>query len=369
MPRRRCLPSAMPDFPLPGAAALAPLAEAAARADELGGLQPGQLDLLHREGWLTLLAPRAVGGGEWPLPAIVRLEEAVAAADGSCGWFLTLCAGAGWFAGFLPPELARDILAAPRVCLAGSGAAGGWADRDGDGWRISGHWGHATGAPQASHFTFNARLREQGRPLLDALGQPRVRAFVVPARDVQWQPSWHSIGLRASASHAFGIDSAWAADAQAFDIDPARATAPGPLYRFPFRALALATLAANLLGLARHFMALAEPVVQARTTRRGDAGGAVLAGVQAQHQALTQARTAFYAALDDAWRRLDAGQPLEAGAAGPLEAESFRLARTTRELFAAAYPACGLLAADPRSELNRVWRDFHTATQHALWMG
>jgi hypothetical protein len=53
-------------------------------------------------------------------------------------------------------------------------------------------------------------------------------------------------------------------DTHAFDIDPAAATQPGALYRFPFDALAYATLAANLGGMARGFLRLATPLVLER---------------------------------------------------------------------------------------------------------
>jgi hypothetical protein len=66
--------------------------------------------------------------------------KSIAKADGSCGWVAMLCAGAGWFAGFLPPTLAREVVATPRMCLAGSGAATAVAERTADGWRINGRW-------------------------------------------------------------------------------------------------------------------------------------------------------------------------------------------------------------------------------------
>ena len=116
------------------------IARAAAAAEARGFLHPVQQALMHQRGWLRMLAPRASGGAELPLPQVVRLEEAVAAVDGSMGWTLTLCAGAGWFAGFLPPQLARAIMATPRVCLGGSGAPTGHAEREGDGYRITGSW-------------------------------------------------------------------------------------------------------------------------------------------------------------------------------------------------------------------------------------
>jgi hypothetical protein len=30
------------------------------------------------------------------------------------------------------------------------------------------------------------------------------------------------------------------------------------------------------------------------------------------------------------------------------------------------YPLCGLTDADPRTALNRAWRDLHTGMQHAM---
>lgn len=353
------------------------LTATAARADEQGELHADVLALLHRHRWLRMLAPQACGGGEWPLPDVVRLEEAVAGADGSTGWLLTLCAGAAWFAGFWPPGLARRILATPDLCLAGSGAPTGVAAREGlgaaAGWRVTGQWAHASGSPLATHFTFNALLQDQGQPLRDAQGRPRACAFVLPAAQVQMQPSWRSIGLRASASNAFTVTQAFVPAEQAFDIAVEAATATGPLYRFPFGALAAVTLAANLLGLAGRFLAAAGPLIERRVMQRAAARGGAIASQapanwQAARQALQAAREAFYLGLDTTWQHAASGQPVDAGQAQALEALSHALARTAREAVDAVYPDCGLHAADPRTELNRIWRDLHTATQHAQWL-
>ncbi|WEF33674.1 acyl-CoA dehydrogenase [Pseudoduganella chitinolytica] len=335
-------------------------------ADVAGWLTPAQQALIHAQDWLRMLAPRACGGAELPLPDAVRLEEAIAAQDGSTGWVVTLCAGAGWFAGFLAPSVARAILATPNVCLAGSGAPTGYADRDGDGWRIAGRWDIASGAPMATHFTLNAVLRERGEILRDDAGQPRIRAFVVPARDVTVEPTWRSIGLRASASHAYRIDGARVPADHGFAIDPACATAPGPLYRFPFMPLAFVTLGANLLGMARHFLALARPLLG---TRRHPSGAAMLevpavaARLAAAEAALAAGRARFYLLLDDAWAAALADTVIDAAT---LQGTSLQLVEACRTAVDTVYPFCGLQAAHADSDINRVWRDFHTATQHAL---
>jgi alkylation response protein AidB-like acyl-CoA dehydrogenase len=343
---------------------------AAAAADEARWLLPAQQALIHRRGWLRMLAPRASGGAELALPDVVRLEERIAALDGSMGWVVTLCAGAGWFAGFLPPPLAREIIATRRVCVAGSGAPTGYADLEGDGYRIEGRWDYASGAPMATHFTLNAILRENGQPLLDAAGAPRIRAFIVPARAVEVVPSWRSIGLRATASHSYRITDKWIAAKHGFQIDAAHATAAGPLYRFPFMSLAFVTLSANLAGMAAHFLALATPSI---ARRRHPLLGmqlidvpSVAQRVQGAADALAAARTLFYRLLDRAWEQVVAGTALSAGDTAALQSASLALVGVARKAVDELYPFCGLYAASEDSEINRVWRDFHTATQHTL---
>ncbi|WBS01335.1 acyl-CoA dehydrogenase [Pseudoduganella sp. SL102] len=338
------------------------------REAELAGfLLPEQQARLHAHGWLTMLAPRAAGGAELPLPEVVRLEEEIAATDGSLGWVVTLCAGAGWFAGFLPPALARGIMATPGVCLAGSGAPTGFADIDGDDVVITGRWDYASGAPMATHFTLNAVLRERGEVLRDEQGKPRIRAFIVPARHVALEASWQAIGLRASASHAYRLDGARIPASHGFTIDAAHATADGPLYRFPFMALAYVTLAANLLGMARHFLALAGPLVAAR--RQHGSGvplgevPAVAACLALAREELAEHRTALYEVLDRAW---DAVVRHTLADEAALQRVSLQLVDTCRRTVDSLYPCCGLQAAREDAEINRVWRDFHTATQHAL---
>lgn len=320
-----------------------------------GFLLPDQQALIHEQGWLKMLAPRVAGGAELPLPQVVRLEEAIAEADGSTGWVVTLCAGAGWFAGFLPPQTAYEIVNTPNVCLAGSGAPTGFADKDGDYYRIAGRWDIASGAPIATHFTLNAIVRGEG--------EEHVRAFVVPASQVIVEPTWRSFGMKGTASHSYRVDGARVPASQGFIIDPAHATAPGPLYRFPFMLLAWVTLAANLSGMARHFLHLAGEGIAARRQPPASAQDAL---AQAS-VALEGARERMYALLDQAWAQVEGGANVAASLERDLREASMALVIATRRSFGDIYPYCGLRAAQEHSVINRVWRDFHTASQHALF--
>jgi alkylation response protein AidB-like acyl-CoA dehydrogenase len=344
--------------------------EYAGASDRAGRLEPRLLALVHERGWLRMLAPAATGGAELALPQVVRLEESIAAADGSTGWFVTLCAGAGWFAGFLPPQRARAVIGVPDACLGGSGAVAGFADVEGDGYRLGGHWPIATGAPVASHFTMNAVLREHGRELLDAAGKPRVRAFVVPASEVRVHDTWRNVGMRASGSHAFSLDNVWVGADHAFDIDPAKATAPGPLYRFPFASLAYTTIAANISGMALHFVELAGELLGRRVH---PASGTPLSGHPEVAAALAQARhtlegsrSCFYGRLERAWEIICRGGELQEDQVHALHTVSLALVNAGRKAVDDLFPYCGLVAVNADSEIGRVWRDLHTGTQHAM---
>ena len=370
-PNHACFyPMHLPASPLLSAQDAQTIAVHAAAADVAGFLHPGQQALLHQRGWLKMLAPRSSGGAELALPDMVRLEEAVAAVDGSMGWVLTLCAGAGWFAGFLPPAKAREIIGTANVCLGGSGAPTGYADQEGDGYRITGRWDFASGAPMATHFTLNAVLRADGQPLLDEQGAPRIRAFLVPAAQVQVEPTWRSIGMRASASHSYRIEGQWIGQDHGFTISPAAATADGPLYQFPFYSLAYVTLAANVAGMASHFIQEAEACMRRR--RHPHRGLPLLdvpeiaALLHARRQALAAARNAFYDVLDGSWAVVAAGATLCEDAMRSIQATSLAMVAAARAAVDQLYPYCGLYAAHQDSSINRTWRDFHTASQHTL---
>ena len=80
----------------------------AAAAEQLGKLHPEQLQVIYKNQWFKLLVPHIYGGRQVTLLSLLQLQEAISWADGSTGWVVTLCNGAGWFGGFIAPEIAGD---------------------------------------------------------------------------------------------------------------------------------------------------------------------------------------------------------------------------------------------------------------------
>jgi alkylation response protein AidB-like acyl-CoA dehydrogenase len=337
----------------------------AAEAEQLGKLHPAQLQLIYDQQWFNLLAPAVYGGLQTPLPQLVKTEEALSWADGSLGWVITLCCGAGWFGGFLEPGIAKQIYTDPKACFAGSGAATGTATITSEGYMINGSWKYASGVHHATHITVNCNIMNDNEVILNADGTPLILPFVLDRKDVKLLSGWKYIGMIATGSDAYEVSGLYVDKSRCFKIDAADAVIDAPLYRYPFLQLAEATLAANLSGMAVHFTDLCVPAFKNKATnirRVNEANIAVMdkALLTATAQ-LNNVRATFFEAVKASWI-----EPEDTEALKTVSYTSRVLAKTARECVDELYPYCGLMAASPDTEINRVWRDLHTASQHAL---
>lgn len=342
---------------------LALIRSRAEAAEALGMLHPDQLTLIYKQKWFKALIPAEYGGLDLSLPGLVRLQEALSWADGSFGWVFTLCCGAGWFAGFIDTDLAAKLFADEKTCLAGSGASTGEATIVPGGYLISGQWNYASGAHHATHFTANCVIKNGDEKICDETGNPLILPFIVDRKDVELLPTWKYIGMVATGSHSFKIDNLKVDTLRCFKIDPASVTIEKRLYKYPFLQLAEATLAANLAGMSTHFVELAEEIIAQRIAMNKYAAkqeATLTNKLESIKTEMENMRARFYDAVDSSWRD---------GSAGLLEQVSIssrQLAKMVLGHVDSLYPYCGLQAASPETEINRVWRDVHTASQHSL---
>ena len=336
-----------------------------AEAEHQGKLTPVLLDLIYRQQWFKMLVPATYGGLALSLSEVVRLEEALSWADGSLGWVVTLCSGAGWFGGFIDPLLAAQILIDTQLCIAGSGASTGTAEIEGDGYRINGTWKYASGVHHATHITVNCAITKNKQPQLNAFGKPLVLPFILHRKEVELLPGWKYVGMIATGSDAYTIKNVWVSANRCFKIEPGAAYIQSPLYTYPFLQLAEATLTANLSGMAVHFIDLCKNIFEEKATRFTEQSDEkrriIFDALHENEMQLQNKRAAFYEALSASWN-----EPGNQALLQQVSKYSRQLALISREAVDHLYPYCGLLAAAPNTEINRVWRDIHTASQHSL---
>lgn len=215
------------------------------------------LDHIYKQRWLQLWVPQSYGGLGCDFKTGLAHLYAWAKIDGSLGWMLTLCAGANYFSRNMIPTTAKKLFANEHTCFGGSGMVGGTADEQEDGsFIIQGLWHYATGAPYLSHFTLNAQVFKQGKPMLDEEGNPCIRSFIVPHNKVKVIPNWNSMGMQASGTFSFQVDQVSIPADYHFAYDTFYTN--DLVTQIPFGVFADLTLIVNYLGLAQHFMEEAE---------------------------------------------------------------------------------------------------------------
>lgn len=334
-------------------------------AEQLGRLHPKQLELIYEQQWFNLLAPKVYGGLQKSLPEIIKTEEALSWADGSLGWVVTLCSGAGFFGGYISADIASEIFADKEVCLAGSGADTGTATKHKGGYIINGNWKYASGVHHATHITINCQIIDAGGKEVSKNGVPLIRSFIIDRPYVQLQPGWKYMGMIATGSDAYKIEQVYVPQNRCFEIAPQAAIIKDKLYHYPFLQLAEVTLAANLSGMAVNFTDLCADAFDYKATnlRRVSLKNAELMMEERQCaiNLLNEARLIFHDAVNRSWGDVENVDYLKA-----VSSASRILARIARETVDELYPYCGLLAASPDTAINRVWRDIHTASQHSL---
>lgn len=337
-------------------------------AEKTGMLHAEQLEVIYTNKWFKLLVPNAYDGRQVTLPELLQQQEAISWADGSTGWVVTLCNGAGWFGGFISPEIAPGIFNDEHVCLAGSGRVTGTAEIIENGYRINGSWKYASGIHHATHITANCMITKNEETVLTD-GEPLIRPFIFDRKDVAIMPAWKYTGMVATGSDAFEIKDLEIAANHQFKIDPSAAIITDPIYRYPFHQLAEATIAVTLSGMSLHFIDLCKEIFaeKLKQPRLSDRQKAMLTEEAESAEAkIDGQRKVFYDAIDCSWDAIKNNNTIPDDVLAAVSNTSHALAQISREVVDKLYPLCGLAAAHTGTEINRVWRDLHTASQHSM---
>lgn len=341
----------------------------AAEVEFMRSLHPGQLAVIYNNRWFNLYVPEEYGGLNLSLPEGLPMQEALAWADGSVGWTVTLCSGANWFIGFLQQDIAAALFRSEKICLAGSGRPSGIARMIDDEFEISGSWPYATGAAHATAFTANCHIEKEGSILQQEDGTPIVASFIFLRSEVQIHEDWKGMGMMATSSNSFEVRGLRVNRNRRFEIDESKAVLPDKIYQYPFLQFAESTLAVNMSGMAIHFMDLFEENLKERKLSdffTEDRRHALFLRYEAARRKQQEARNHFYQTLQSSWDGWDDHKHFATPDLENVSRASRQLSTTSREVVDELFPLCGLVAADPASAINRVWRNLHTACLHPL---
>lgn len=352
------------------ARAMGPMIDAAAAADEdATELAEHVVAAIDEAGLFAMIAPRELGGGEaHPLEAIDAIAE-LSYWDGSAGWYSHAVMTGGAVAGaFLGQRAVAAIFPGGHFArAAGQAAPTGKAEREGDGYRISGRFSFGSGSSHARWLVGGYVLHEQGKPVSGADGQPVMLIGLAPRDEVVFHGNWQVLGLRGTGSYDFEVRELL--QHQDFFLDAAMPVQQrgGALYRMGFMAIPCLCHAAFALGVSRRLLD------EWRSFARAKARGAgKLSDLPTFQRDFASATADLHAA--DAYVRATFAMLYEAAQTDTVTAE-MRLEGqlATSQAFAvavrlaqAAFASCTTSAVRSGNAIQRCIRDIMAGSAHVL---
>lgn len=354
------------------ARALAPLIEGdAADAEDQGTLTPAVVDALGAADLFWLLVPRRLGGLEADLVTALEVFEELARADGSTGWSLMANATASCFGAIYTGEEAARAMFVDhgRGIHAGMFAPAGSGRRDGEGYVVTGDWQFGSGSGHATWFSGGFQeVDADDQPVVTDSGLPAMRVAFLPRDEVDLRGNWDVMGLAATGSYDYRVDTRHVDDAFTFALLEAEPMRGGPAYGVGLFTLTALGHAGFALGVGRR--ALDEVLAIARAGKER-LGANPIADQQlfqhdfALHDAALRGARAY---AIEAFAAAEAGACTE-GRPSPVQEQRTRQATTHATRVAAdaarfAYTWAGSAGLRNPSAVGRCFRDIHAGTQH-----
>jgi len=312
------------------------------------------LQWIAQENLWNLWVPKSHGGLEMSLTNGLETLRSLAKMDGSLGWTITLCSGANFFIGNLQKVVADEIFKGSGTpVFGGSGGVFGTAERFDKGYVINGTWKYATGAPYLTHFTLNAKIRENGSDVLLEDGTPMVRSFLLQKDQVEIIKDWDAMGLRATATYSFRVKYQWVKNKYSFVYDELHLS--HPIFKVPFALFADLTLWVNYIGMAEHFLDEAKEI---------GASGDLLDKLQV---VITNAVSSCRTYGKQIQEMIVDDQVFQQQYIDMVHREISNAVQSLSGTMIAVYPILGIRASSVDHPLNQVFRDYFTATQHHIF--
>ena len=340
------------------------MANAAAAGESSDLLPQATVDACFEAGLFDAAVPRDAGGAELTIGDCLDLFAEISYADGSAGWCVMAGATAACFFGaYCPDSFIDEMFAGGTVpVVAGQFAPNGTAVPNSRGYHLTGSYSFGSGVAHADWVGAGAfTAPPEGE-------NAEFRLMVVPRAQVELLGNWDVLGLRATNSYDYRIDTDVPAHATFEFFSPTRFRG-GPMYDLGVIVLTEIGHTGWTMGVIRR--AVDEAVAIARGRARMAAPSVILKDPRFRYD-FAMAVSRFEAA--ETWCRQafrNAEQAAEAGSGrDPALATNVKQSATllTQEGLAVVrclYEWCGTEALRD-GPLQRCFRDMHAGSQHVL---
>jgi alkylation response protein AidB-like acyl-CoA dehydrogenase len=337
---------------------LRPLLDEHAAAEDLRSeLDEPVVEALHEGGFFGMWVPRSMGGTElWPMQSLEVLDE-LSYADASTGWVLMATALAiGTGAAYLADEAVDQVFGGERFpTIAGQGTKPGKAVPSDGGYLLSGDWSFASGIKHSGYIHTAA--------IVEGTGEPRI--FVLPVEQATLIENWDVLGLRATGSIDYTIDSVFVPEEFSHFAVTEKPERGGDVYRLGIIGFACICHSGWALGVGRRLLDELRAMALQKSGRPGQ-----LVDSDSFHAGYAKAEATYRSArafLRETWSDIE--QTLERGES--LSVRQNTLARlalnhatwSVHEVCMFTYTSGGTTALRSGT-IQRFFRDMHAGTQH-----
>jgi indole-3-acetate monooxygenase len=321
---------------------------------------------LHQAGISRMWVSREFGGGHVSIETGSAVIQRLAAIDASVAWQMGVQGAIGRLSDFLPEPTARKLFAACSGLVVGGVNPAGSATRVDGGFRITGTWAFASGSAHAEWLVCNAKVIQDGAPVMTATG-PETRFVFVPKDQVRILDTWYTVGLRGTGSNDYAVDEVFVPE----DFSVAGSTIFQPPVR-PSRAFPVSyydfgpfTSASTALGIARAALDELRRVATAKTpagASKALGAGHIVQGEIGRAESLL--RSAQLQLDDAAWHVQTFGETGGDPLSAMVRLTASTVAANAVAVVDTAYRLAGTSSLYETSPLERCFRDVHSATKH-----
>jgi 3-hydroxy-9,10-secoandrosta-1,3,5(10)-triene-9,17-dione monooxygenase len=335
-------------------------------------LADGNVQALKDTGLCRLMVPKRFGGYETSMRTYIDVMAELGRGCGATAWVASLLNVCAWLAALFPEQAQRDVWGAGADnWVAGSLAPNGTAVEEAGGWRVTGRWPWASGC-------LHAQWAGCGIHMNDARGETtNFGLSLMPMTELRIEDTWFMAGMKGTGSntivaeHVFVPEHRFLPYPQAFGGSYRTEHTDEVVYRAAFVPVTVLILAGAQLGVAR---AALDHVVS-RAGRRGIthttfASQAVSSGFQmlVADAAIKIDTAVLHAqrAADDLDREAEAGRHMDLTGRARVRMDTALVAKHCRDAVELLVQAHGTSSLADSNPMQRLWRDVHTASHHAI---
>jgi alkylation response protein AidB-like acyl-CoA dehydrogenase len=352
---------------------LRPLLEQhAALTDSLRRLPDPIVAALREAGLCRLMVPQRFGGYQTSVHTYIEVMTELGRGCGSTSWVASLINVCAWLAALFPERAQQDVWGGnPDAWVAGSLAPHGDAKPVDGGWRVTGKWMWASGSMHAQWAACGIHMNN------DAGETVNFGLSLMPMSELTIEDSWFVAGMKGTGSNTIVANDVFVPEHRflpypaAFGGSYRTEHTDEIVYRVALVPVTILILVGSQLGMAQAALdyviekASARGITHTNYARQRESTGFQILVADAAMKIETARLHAFRAA-DALDACAVAGRHPDLRERARVRADSALVAKFCRDAVEILVSAHGTSSMADSSRLQRLWRDVHVASRHAI---